>query len=375
MTTNSNQICTRCVMDNVADNSIRFADDGTCNYCNDALSRRESEYFPNEQGERMLNQLMEQIKADGKTRDFDCLIGVSGGVDSSYLLYMGYQFGLRILAVHIDDGFDTYTATQNIDKLCKKAKVELISVQPDLEQYKDLTRSFYLARVPYITVPQDNLLFKALNDTLKKYKINYSIDGGNFSTESILEKGLLVNCLDKKHIYAIHKQFGKGPIDKLNLMSFYERYIYDRYFRKAKKVRPLNYIDYNQNKVLEALAEFCGYEYYGAKHYESILTRFMQCYYLPERYNMDIRKSHLSSLVISGQISREEALEKLAQSPYTSQQLMEEDFSFMMNFLEMTKEEFEAVLAQPPLLHTDYKMSAIQNFAGVARKFRRYLGE
>ncbi len=369
------QVCTRCVMDNVADGTIQFEQDGTCNYCNDALKRKDTEYFPNEQGSSMLEQLMGQIKEEGKTKDFDCLVGVSGGVDSSYLLYMGYQYGLRMLAVHIDDGFDTKTAKENIQKLCAKTNVDLLTIEPDLEQYRDLVRSFFLARVPYITIPQDNLLFKAINETLKKYKLNYSLDGGNFAAESILERGVGINFLDRKHIQFIHKRFGKGSIDKLQLMSFFERYIYDRYLRKAKKVRPLNLIDYNQKKILQTLDDFSGFEYYGAKHYESILTRFMQCYYLPERYHLDIRKSHLSSLIISGQMARDEALTKLAQNPYTSQELMEDDFDFMMNFMEMTKEEFYETLSKPALLHTDYPTSAMHNLAGIARKFRRYLGE
>lgn len=234
------QVCTRCVMDNQSDTTIGFLLDGTCNYCNDALKRMPSEYFPNDKGRKVLDNTMSRIKQDGLGKQYDCMVGISGGVDSSYVLYLGYQYGLRMLAVHIDDGLDTEIAINNIKKLCKKTDTELIMEKPDLEQYKDLICSFFLARVPNLAMVQDNLIIAALNDTVKKYKLKYNLSGANFALECILERSTGVNALDKKHIVAIHKQFGKDSIDKMRLATFYEKYIYNRYFNRTETVLPLN---------------------------------------------------------------------------------------------------------------------------------------
>lgn len=368
------QTCTRCIMDNASDKSIVFYEDGTCNYCNDTLKRMESEYFPNEQGKQMLDQLMEGIKKEGQEREYDCMVGVSGGLDSSYVLYLGYQYGLRMLAVHIDDDLDTETAKENIRKLCEKCNVELIMVKPDIKQFADLTRAFLLASVPNLAMPQDNLLLAALNDTAKKYNVRYSLSGANFAMESILERSTNINAGDKKHIIGIHNRFGRGKIDNLRLFSLYERYIKNKYFNEAKKAYPLNYIDYNLKEALNTLAQFSDYNYYGGKHYESILTRFLQCCYLPEKYHIDKRKSHYSSLIISGQMTREEALEKMKQPFYISEELKNFDLEFIADYLEMSLEEFKNAIALPAKQHNDYPVSSLNKFSGTARKFRKFLG-
>lgn len=368
------QICTRCVMDSQSDKTIRFLPDGTCNYCNEALYRMPTEYFPNSIGKKILDYTMAKIKQDGIGKQYDCIVGISGGVDSSYALYLGYKYGLRMLAVHIDDGLDTETAISNINNLCEKAKTELIISKPDLNQYKDLIRSFLFAKVPNIAMVQDNIIIAVLNDTAKKFNIKYYLSGVNFALECILERSSGVNALDKKHIVAIHSQFGKGNIDRIRLATFYEKYIYNRYFNRTETVFPLNLINYNLKNSLQELAEFSDYNYYGGKHYESILTRFLQCYYLPKKYGIDKRKSHFSSMIVSGQITREEALNQLSQDPYIDEDLREFDFNYLADYLEMTREEFDNLISLPPKQHDDYPKSIINNFAGLARKFRKYLG-
>lgn len=368
------QVCTRCVMDNQSDTTIKFMADGTCNYCNDTLKRMENEYFPNSTGIKKLDDILAKIKRDGQGKHYDCMVGVSGGVDSSYVLYLGYKYGLRMLGVHIDDGLDTEIAVKNIKNLCEKTETELIMVKPDLEQYKDLTRSFFLARVPNLAMVQDNIIIAALNDTAKKYKLKYNLSGANFAFECILERSSGVNALDKNHIIEIHKQFGKGSIDKLRLATFFEKYIYNRYFNKTETILPLNFIDYNLQNVLQELAEFSDYNYYGGKHYESVLTRFLQCYYLPVKYKFDKRKSHFSSMIVSGQMTREEAIDRLSQNPYISEELKEFDFNYLADYIGMTRKEFDVLMTLPSKQHYDYPISAINNFAGVARKFRKYLG-
>lgn len=368
------QVCTRCVMDDTSDATIKFMADGTCNYCNDTLARLNSEYFPNSLGKEKLDSIMTKIKEDGQGKQYDCMVGVSGGVDSSYVMYLGYKYGLRMLAVHIDDGLDTEIAVKNIDNLCKKTNTDIIMIKPDLDQYKDLIRSFFLARVPNLAMPQDNILIAALNDTAKKYDLKYSLSGANFALECILERSTGINALDKKHILAIHKQFGRGSIDGLRMATFYEAYIYNRYFNKTVKVLPLNLIDYNLKNVLIKLADFSDFNYYGGKHYESILTRFLQCYYLPVKYRFDKRKSHFSSMIVSGQMPREEAIKQLSHNPYVSDNLREFDFNYLADYLGMTRKEFDNLMSLSPKQHQDYPVSALNNYASLARRFRKYLG-
>jgi len=361
-------------MDNKTDKSIKFYGDGTCNYCNYALKRLRKEYFPNEAGRRKLDNIMRKIKENGEKKEYDCIVGISGGVDSSYVVYLGYKYGLRMLCVHVDDGFDTDITHNNVNNLITVTRSELIIVKPNLDQYRDLIRSFFYAGVPNIAIPQDNILISALYDTAQKYDIKYILSGVNLALESILDKSISHNCLDKTHILAIHKKFGKSDISGLHIAGFYEGYIQNRYFKGIKKVCPLNFIDYNLNKVLADLGEFCNYTYYHGKHFESILTRFLQCFYLPQRYGYDKRKSHFSSMIVSGQMTREEAIKRLHKEPYLNEELQEYDINFISEYLGMKRKEFYDLLYSPPKYHQQYPTSRLNKFANVARMFRKYLG-
>lgn len=367
--------CTRCVMDNISDPTITFDHEGHCNYCNDVLARRNSEYFPNEEGEKKLDEMMAMLKEKGKGQDYDCIVGVSGGLDSSYIIYLGYKYGLRMLAVHIDDGTDTEVSKQNIKKLCEKANVKLINVCPDEEQYKDLTLAFFKASVPNLAMPQDNLLIQALHDITKQYGIKYSLSGANFAHESILERSTGINAMDKTHILAIHKRFGTKPVDKLRIGNLWSAYIGWRYFSKVTNLYPLNYLDYNKERVLAELKEFSDYNYYGGKHYECVLTRFLQCYYLPEKYQFDKRKSHFSSLIVDGQMSRDVAIEELKKPAYISNELKEQDMNFLADYFGIKRDEFDRIIALPAKQHSDYPKSWLENFEGIARKFRKFIGQ
>lgn len=369
------KICSRCVMDNTIDTSITFNLQGQCNYCTDVLNRMKLEYFPNDIGRSKLNSVIDKIKKESVGNQYDCIIGISGGVDSSYVLYLAYQYNLRVLAVHIDDGLDTEIAMKNIHNLCEKANAELLIVKPDKKQYKDLLLSFFKASVPNLAMPQDNILIASLFDTIKQNQTKYILVGDNFSMESILERPSGINnAYDKKHIFALQKLFGTQPIDKLKILSLFEFYILRRYFQNIVKVVPLNYMDYNLQKALDELKAFSGYTYYGGKHYESILTRFLQCYYLPVKYGFDKRKSHFSSMIISGQMTREEALMRMKQPLYPNVELMQSDFEFIADYLNISRSEFDSILSLPPKQHNDYPISFFNQFAGLARVFRRYLG-
>lgn len=371
---NQYQVCSRCVMDS-SDASIRFDADGVCNYCTDALARLPSEYFPNAEGKRRLDAIMHKIQEDCRDLPYDCMVGVSGGLDSSYVVYLGYQYGLRMLCVHIDDDLDTEIAKRNIGNLCEKAGVELLTVRPNMEQYRDITRSLFLAGVPDLAIAQDNILFRALRDTARQYGLLYSLAGNNFSMECILQRGENpVNSCDKKHILSIQKRFGRVPVTDIRFMSMFDRYIGMRYLHKAKTVYPLNFIDYRMEPALADLDAFCGYTYYGGKHYESVLTRFLQCWYLPKYFDFDKRKSHYSSLIVSGQMTRAEALAALQAPAYKDDALRDADFAALAAYIGMSAGEFADLLEQPKHAHTDYPVSMLNTLAPVARKFRRFLG-
>lgn len=353
------QICKRCVMDNAGDAEIAFDENGYCNYCTEAIRLRKQSLKSGDMSG--LSALFERIKTDCKEAQYDCLIGISGGLDSSYVAYLGHQHGMRMLGLHIDDGLDTEIAKANVKNLCEKAGVTLINVCPDAEQYRDLTLSFFKAGVPNLAIPQDNLILAALTDATKKYHLKYILHGSNMAMESILQSGNTYTAADDVHIRAIQKRFSGKSIDKLRLLSTFEDSIQRRLRKDVITVKPLNLIDYNFERAVSELKDFCGYQYYGGKHHESILTRFMQCYYLPVKFGVDKRKSHLSSLIISGQITREEALEKLREPLYPSEAMKEADFNNLASFLGISRKEFDKIIAAPPHSHDEYKKSFLSS--------------
>jgi len=346
-------------MDNKSDPFITFDEKGYCNYCKRALSQIGKIYFPNEEGEKRLQALIARLKRENKDKKYDCIMGLSGGLDSSYLAYLGaVKWGLRILAVHVDDGFDTEIAENNLKKLCEKAGIELIVVKPDTEQYNDLICAFIRAGVPNVAVPQDNILFANLYLYAKKYRIRHFLSGGNFALESILQKGNTYTVYDVVNIKDIHKKFGKKPINKLHFLSEYQR-IANRIVLRIQELRPLNYIDYNKTRAIKELEEFCGFKYYGGKHYENLLTKVIQVYWFYHKFGVDKRTSHLSSLIVSGQITREEALEELSKPLYDEIE-MQKELNEVLKRLGMSREEFDEIMKQPPRQHTDYKTSKFE---------------
>lgn len=359
-------------MDNASDSTISFDKDGYCNYCNDVLRRKDSEYHP-DPDRTVLAELFDNIKENCRNDPYDCIVGVSGGIDSSFILKLGYDFGLRMLAVHLDDGMDNAVAVENLKKLSEKTGCEIASIRPDHDEYADILYSMFKASVPTLAMAQDNLIIKAIQDFGIEKNIKYSLDGSNFAHESILERGDGINAMDRKFILAIQKQFGTIPIVKTKFASLNDRYIKRNYFSSLKHLRPLNDIEYDLSSTISELEEFCDFRYYGGKHYESILTRFLQCYYLPVKFGIDKRKSHYSSLIMSGQISREEALQKMEQPLYPSEELLQEDKRFIAEFIGISLEELDRCISLPPVNPRKYPHSVLNELAPVARKFRKFL--
>lgn len=369
------QVCSRCVMDNAADETIRFEKDGTCNYCNYALARMSGIYFPNDEGARKIESMIDTIKREGKGKRYDCLMGLSGGLDSTYLAYLGARkWDLRILGVHIDDGFDNEIAKRNIENLSSKFGITVIYVKPDEKQYMDVLKSFIRAGVPNIAIPQDNLLLAYLDIYARKFKMKYFLSGANFALESILQRGNGTVAADCAHIRDIQRRFGEVTLKDLPIISPFEQYVGQKYLRRIKKFRPLDWIDYKKEKAIKELEEHAGFEYYGGKHYESIFTKFVQVYYLPKKFGIDKRKSHFSSMIISGQMTRSDALEKLGTALYKEEEI-KKDINYILSKLNMSQGEFEKIMNSPGRAHRDYRVSVWVNFTNLARKFRKYLSD
>lgn len=358
------QRCTRCVMDNSSDDTIVFGENGYCNYCTKAYGRiNTTDFFPGELGAQKLETLIKEIKVSGKGKKYDCVMGISGGLDSSYLAYLGHKWGLRILAVHIDDGFDTEISKENIRKLVAACNIDMITIKPDAVQFNALTKAYMKAGVPNLAVPQDNVLFAFLYEAVRKNHISYFLSGGNFALECILQQGNTHDAFDVRNIRAIHRRFGDKPINKLKFISSYRKF-YDAKIAGLKTIRPLNFIDYNRDRAFQELYDFCGFEYYGRKHLENILTAFVQLYWMPKKFGVDKRTSHLSSMIVSGQLSRDAALIELEKPLYDSK-LMEKYITIIKDRLNISDAEFDAIMAAPPHQHEEY---GVDRLAPIIRK-------
>lgn len=348
------QRCTRCVMDNSSDDTIVFDENGVCEYCTRAINERPNVYFPNEEGQAKIKEMVKKLKKAGEGKEYDCLMGISGGLDSAYLAYLGsVKWGLRICAVHIDDGYDTDLAKRNIKNLCDKCHIELKTIAPDAEQFNDLTRAYFLAEVPNVAIPQDNILFACLYNYAKKYKINNFLSGKNYALECILQRGNSYGAYDLVNIFDIHKKFGRKPIDKLPFISQWQR-VWDINVRHINTLEPLDYVDYNKERAIKELHEFCGFEYYDAKHLENKLTKVIQLYWFYHKFNVDKRTSHLSSLIASGQMTRDQALEELAKPVYDKEK-MDKDLEEILPQLDLTREQFDELVFRPGKQHSEYK--------------------
>lgn len=353
--------CNRCIMDNKSDKTIVFDSNGICNYCSNALKIKDKVYFPNEEGSKKLKKLIDKIKEDNKNNQYDCIMGISGGLDSSYLAYLGsVKWGLRILAVNIDDGFDTEISKRNIERISKFPNIDMKTIKIDKEQYTELIKAYMRAGVPNITMPQDNILFANLYNFVKEYNVKTFLSGFNFALESILQKDNIHPYVDIKNIMHIQELFGKGQIDKLKFISTL-KIEFDSLLSRFKKYSPLDYVEFDKNKSFKELSSYCGFEYYGGKHQENEFTKFALNYWMYNKFNVDIRSSYLSSMIVSGQITREEALNEYNLAAYDDED-MQKTIDFVLSKIHMTREEFEKLMKQPARQHNDYKTTNYNNF-------------
>lgn len=364
--------CVRCIMDNKSDVNITFDEKGFCNYCTEAIEQKSATYFPNREGQKKLETLLFRLQEENKNKEYDCVMGISGGLDSSYLAYLGaVKWGLRILAVHVDDGFDTEISKRNIERISSFPNLDLRIIKPDAKQFNELTKAYMRAGVPNLAVPQDNVLFASLYEFLKSNNLRTFLSGGNFSLESILQKGNTHDSYDVKNLRYIHKRFGKGSINKLPILSGFKKDV-DAYILKVESLRPLDLIDYNRDRAMYELNNYCGFEYYGSKHLENDLTKFIQQYWFYNKFKVDKRTSHLSSMIISGQMTRAEAL-KLYESPLYNEEEMEITIEKVLDKLGMSRIEFDKIMNEKPHQHFDYPVSLYLKMKPILKKIKELI--
>jgi N-acetyl sugar amidotransferase len=341
-------------MDTTADN-ITFDKSGYCNYCTDFTKRLEmNQSALGFEMETKRDSLINKIKRDGKNKTYDCIIGVSGGVDSSYALYLAKKYGLRPLAVHLDNGWNSELATHNISNLVNKLGVDLYTHVIDWEENRDMQLSFFSANVVDIEMLMDNAMLTINYQQAGKYKIKYILSGCNSSTEGMqIPKTWNYYKYDKKNILAIHKKFGKIAIKTHPLFSTLD-WLWNEYIIHHKWISFLDYVPYNKQEALNILQKEMNYKPYSYKHYESVFTRFYQGYILPHKFNIDKRRVHLSSLIITGQMTREEAIKNLELSPYPDSFQERQDKEFVMKKLGFTEETFDRYIHTPGVPHEHY---------------------
>jgi len=347
-------ICTNCVMD-TTDPEISFDENGVCNHCRKFETIIKPRWFPNDEGRKKLDKIIEQIQIDGKGKEYDCVIGLSGGIDSSYLAYvLRTQYpDLKILAIHIDGGWNSELAVHNIENIVKILDIDLYTGVINWEEMKDLQLAYFKSQLANQDVPQDHAFFATLYGTANKYNIKYFLTGGNFSTESILPSSWGYNAMDATQLRAVHRQFGKIKLKDYATVGFFKRKIYYPYIKKFKIIRPLDFWDYNKEEAKKIIIEKINWRDYGGKHHESRFTKFFQAHWLPTKFGYDKRKAHLSSLIVSGQMTREEAFQELEKPLYNENELRE-DKEFLAKKMGLSVEEFDEIMLQPNKTFRDY---------------------
>ena len=348
-------LCSNCIMD-TSDSNITFDARGWCDYCNNYHSNILPNWHPDEQGAREIGQIVQRIKRDGEGRAHDCIIGISGGVDSSYVTYLAKaKFGLRPLLFHVDAGWNSQQAVNNIEKLVDGLGLDLHTDVINWQEMKDLQLAFFKAQVPHIDTPQDHAFFAGLYNFAAKNRVKYILTGANYSTECVREPlEWHYHASDLRQLKDIHRQFGTRPLKTFPLSDIFTYKLYYRFVKGVKVVKPLNYVPFHKEEAMQELVDKFGWQKYAHKHYESRFTRFYEGYWLPTKFGYDKRRAHFSSLILTGQMTREEALRRIALPAYHEENLAQ-DFEYIATKLDLTVAELRAIMAGPNKSYKDYK--------------------
>ncbi len=366
------QRCTRTIMD-TTDPDIWFDEDGVSSHVHHFNEVFATDLLSAQRGERLeaLNTLVAQIKKAGEGKPYDCVVGVSGGVDSTYLALQAVRLGLRPLVVHFDSGWNSELAVGNIHNLVTTLDLDLYTHVVDWREMRDLQLSFFKSSVANADTPTDHAFGWVAYQQARKYGIKYILSGGNAATESVLPPAWGYNASDARQLRAIQTRFGTVKLKTYPVMGMFMRYVWYPHVRKIRTVRPLNYMPYVDKDAKQDIADSVGWRDYGGKHYESVFTRYFQGCYLPHKFGFDKRLAHYSSLVLSGQVTRDEALALMETTNYP-EQLRKQDHEFIAKKLGITVEGLEALIELPPVNYTAYPNS--DAFWRTAKKLGDSLG-
>ncbi len=344
--------CTFTVMDNIADPDISFDDYGVCNYYHD-YKAAEKNVFTAGEGQLKLNQLRDKIVERGRGKKYDCLIGLSGGVDSTYVAFLVKKLGLRPLAVHLDNGWNSELAVNNIENITRKLNIDLFTLVVNWEEFRDIQLAYIKASVVDIEVVSDHAILATMYKLAKQHNIGFIISGTNIVTEHIMPPSWIYRKDDFANLKDIHRQFGNVPLKTFPSVDF-KKYVYYSAALKLIPISILNYVLYNKMEIKKIIAKELDWRDYGGKHYESIFTKFYQAYILPVKFKIDKRKAHLSTLICSGQMTREDALKELESPLYLPEEL-KKDKQYILKKLGFTEAEFEDVMIAPIRRHDHFK--------------------
>ncbi|NJN00308.1 MAG: N-acetyl sugar amidotransferase [Aquincola sp.] len=365
------QICTSCVMD-TTDSLIRFDERGVCDHCITFRTKVQPRWHTDERGERELRELVRTIKASGKGKDFDCIIGMSGGIDSSYLTYIATEFGLRPLVFHVDAGWNSQEAVNNIEKLVDKLGLDLYTEVIDWNEMRDLQLAFFKSGVPHIDTPQDHAFFATMYKFAEQHDVKTILTGANLSTECIRNPiEWMYYQSDSIQLEDIHRRFGTVPLVNFPTTSILRHKVWLPYVKGIRVERPLNLVPYDKAAAVKLLVEKFGWQPYPQKHFESRFTRFYEGYWLPKKFGFDTRKVQFSSLIVTGQMTRDEALEKL-KTPALDDATVRQEFEYVANKLGITTTELQSYLDAPNKTYRDYRSQ--RAFYNVGARVMKTLG-
>ncbi|MGA2263183.1 MAG: N-acetyl sugar amidotransferase [Acidobacteriota bacterium] len=350
------QVCSHCIMD-TTDPSISFDHRGWCDYCRNYYENIAPHWHPDEASEKRLAEIVTKIKESQKSQEYDCLIGLSGGVDSSYVAHIAKtRLGLRPLLYHVDTGWNSDVSVSNIQKLVDGLGLDLFTEVIDWEEMKDLQLAFFRAQVANIDIPQELGLFSSLYNFAVRRKFKYVLTGANYSTECVREphEWGAYYPTDMRFVRDVHRRYGRCPLETFPTADIFTYKLYYRFLKGVRIVRSLNYIPYLKSTAIDELTRLYGWRAYAQKHHESRFTRFVECYWLPKKFGYERRKAHLSSLVLTGQMTREEALARIA-TPELDDHTMREEFDFVAKKLSLTPSELQALFDGENKTYRDYK--------------------
>lgn len=345
--------CSKCVLDTHDDSNLTFNSEGVCQYCQNYENLYVKNKLTDLEKSNKFNEIISEIKVN-RGRKYDCILGISGGVDSTYVAYLCKEHGLNPLLVHFDNGWNSELAVKNIEKILQYTGFDLYTYVVDWDEFRELQLAYIRSGVLDWEIPTDHGFLACLYRKVIKHDVKYILTGHNYQTEGILPKSMRWSKLDTDNIIDINQKYGKAKLNSFPMLSFWRHLYIDR-IRNVKQINILHYAPYNKDVAKKIIIEKMGWRDYGGKHYESIFTRFYQGYVLPEKYQVDKRKAHFSTLINSGQMTKIEALEELKKNPYPSLEMLNEDKEFVIKKLRLSSEEFEQIMRSKPVSHLNFK--------------------